>query len=216
MTDDYRPSSIIINHDAVLSITIDDYHQAATNAKIAGFDGVEIHGGNGYLLDQFLQDSTNYRTDGYGGNFKNRSKFFLEVTDAVCDVWNPANVGVHIAPRCDQNSMGDSNPLKTFGYLLKELSKRKIAFILSRAHIGNDNLAGSLKKIFDGGYIINENLSKSTAEKNIIQGNADAAAWGQYFISNPNLVNCFLKNLPLKPPNENNFYFGGATGYTDL
>ena len=111
---------------------IEQYRQGAQNAKEAGFDAVEVHGANGYLLDQFLQDGTNKRTDAYGGPVKNRARLMLEVVDAVVSVWGSGMVGMHLAPRGDTNSMGDSNPRATFGYVAQELGKRKIAFICAR------------------------------------------------------------------------------------
>ena len=111
---------------------VEAYRQGAINAKTAGFDGVELHGANGYLLDQFLQDSTNRRTDRYGGSIENRARLLLEVTDAAIGVWGAGRVGVHLAPRCDAHTMGDSDPLATFSYVARELGKRKIAFIFAR------------------------------------------------------------------------------------
>ncbi len=126
------------------------YRKGAENAKAAGFDGVEVHGANGYLLDQFLQDSTNQRTDAYGGPVENRARLMLEVTDACIEVWGADRVGMHLAPRRDAHSMGDSDPLATFGYVATELAKRKIAFICAREAIGPDSLGPALKKLFGG------------------------------------------------------------------
>ncbi len=109
---------------------VEAYRQGASNAKAAGFDGVEIHGANGYLLDQFLQDGSNQRTDRYGGSLENRARLMFEVTDAVVSVWGAGRVGMHLAPRCDSHDMGDSDPAATFGYVARELGKRKLAFIL--------------------------------------------------------------------------------------
>jgi 2,4-dienoyl-CoA reductase-like NADH-dependent reductase (Old Yellow Enzyme family) len=111
---------------------VEAYRQGAKNAKRAGFDGVEIHGANGYLLDQFLQDSVNKRMDRYGGSIENRARLMLAVTDAVVEIWGPGRVGMHLAPRGDANSAGDSNPKATFGYVANELGKREIAFICAR------------------------------------------------------------------------------------
>ena len=115
---------------------IEAYRKGAENAQAAGFDGVEIHGANGYLLDQFLQDSTNHRTDEYGGPIENRARLMLEVTDAVVSVWGPGRVGMHLAPRGDTHSMGDSDPAATFGYVARELGRRGIAFLCAREHAG--------------------------------------------------------------------------------
>ncbi|MFC4892056.1 alkene reductase [Pseudofrancisella aestuarii] len=192
-----------------------EYKQAAINAKKAGFDGVEIHGANGYLLDQFLQDGTNKRNDKYGGSLENRARLMLEVTDAVVDVWGHNYVGMHIAPRCDSHDMSDSDPVKTFSYLLSELSKRKLAFVFARASLGDDDLAGKLKSAFKGNYIINQQLDKETAEQMILDGKADAAAWGQRFIANPDLVRRYKEDIELNPPNPELYYHGGANGYID-
>lgn len=194
---------------------IADYRQAALNARRAGFDGVEIHGANGYLLDQFLQDSCNKRTDEFGGSIENRARLMLAVTDAVCEVWGSGRVGMHLAPRCDSHSMGDSNPRATFSYVARELGKRNIAFICARATLGSDNLARDLKQAFGGVYIINQNLTKQVAEAAILDGYADAAAWGKAYIANPDLVVRFKEHAPLNEPNPQTFYGGGSQGYTD-
>ncbi|MFN8769703.1 MAG: alkene reductase [Neisseriaceae bacterium] len=194
---------------------IADFKEAAINAKLAGFDGVEIHGANGYLLDQFLQDSTNLRTDEYGGSIEKRARLMLEVTDAVCEIWGNGRVGMHLAPRCDAQDMGDSNPLITFKYVAKELGKRKIAFICSRAELGDDNLAYELKNEFGGVYIINQEMTKANAEIEITIRHADACAWGKLFIANPDLVERFRINAELNTPDSSTFYTEGAAGYTD-
>ncbi|MCM3755292.1 alkene reductase, partial [Bacillus licheniformis] len=121
------------------------YRKGAENAKAAGFDGVEIHGANGYLLDQFLQDSTNRRTDAYGGPIENRARLLLEVVDAAIDVWGAGRVGVHLAPRGDAHTMGDSDPAASFGYVARELGRRKIAFIFTRESYSGDQLSPRLK-----------------------------------------------------------------------
>lgn len=119
---------------------IEAYRRGAENAKEAGFDGVELHGANGYLLDQFLQDATNKCTDAYGGSIENRARLMLEVADAVISVWGPGRVGMHLAPRGDAHSMGDSNARATFGYVARELGKRKLAFICVREHVGEGRI----------------------------------------------------------------------------
>jgi len=136
------------------------YRKGAENAKKAGFDGVEIHGANGYLLDQFLQDSTNRRTDAYGGPIENRARLMLEVTDACIEVWGADRVGVHLAPGRDSHDMGDSTPLETFGYVARELGKRKIAFIFTREGQGPDALGPMIKKEFGGVWIANQQLTR--------------------------------------------------------
>jgi 2,4-dienoyl-CoA reductase-like NADH-dependent reductase (Old Yellow Enzyme family) len=191
------------------------YRQGALNAKAAGFDGVEVHGANGYLLDQFLQDSTNKRTDAYGGPIENRARLLLEVTDACIDVWGADRVGVHIAPRGDSHTMGDSDPAATFGYVARELGKRKIAFLFARESLGDNRLGPQLKAEFGGPYIANEKFTLESAQKVLADGEADAVAWGQLFIANPDLARRFELNAPLNEPNPSTYYARGETGYTD-
>lgn len=194
---------------------VEAYRMGAENAKLAGFDGVEIHGANGYLLDQFLQDGTNKRSDQYGGSIENRARLMLEVTDAVISVWGADRVGMHLAPRGDAHDIKDSNPAETFGYVAKELGKRKIAFIFAREHQAPDSLGPALKKAFGGVYIANEKFTKESAEKIITSGDADAVSFGVPFISNPDLPRRFLENAPLNETNFQTLYSEGATGYTD-
>jgi len=191
------------------------YRKGAENAKKAGFDGVEIHGANGYLLDQFLQDSTNQRTDAYGGSIENRARLLLEVTDACIAVWGADRVGMHLAPRRDAHDMGDSAPLDTFGHVARELGKRGIAFICAREAIGADRLGPELKRIFGGVYIANEKLTKDSAEQLLTSGDADAVAFGQWFIANPDLPERLKRNAPLNAPRPDKFYAPTAEGYTD-
>jgi 2,4-dienoyl-CoA reductase-like NADH-dependent reductase (Old Yellow Enzyme family) len=191
------------------------YRQAAENAKQAGFDGVEIHGANGYLLDQFLQDSTNRRTDQYGGPVENRARLMLEVTDAVINVWGANRVGMHLAPRCDAHDMGDSQPSATFGYVARELGKRKIAFIVAREAIGEDSLGPLLKNAFGSVYIANEKMDKQSAQLLLDTGAADAIAFGKAFIANPDLPRRLQLDAPLNEWKMETFYHPSAEGYTD-
>jgi len=191
------------------------FRQGAANAKAAGFDGVEVHGANGYLLDQFLQDSTNHRTDDYGGPVENRARLLLEVTDACIDEWGAQRVGVHLSPRGDSHTMGDSNPSATFGYVARELGHRRIAFIFVRESLGENRLAPQLKAIFGGACIANEGFTKETAQQTLDAGEADAVAWGQLFIANPDLPRRFELNAPLNTPDASTFYGSGEKGYTD-
>jgi len=191
------------------------YRKGAENAQRAGFDGVEIHGANGYLLDQFLQDNSNHRTDEYGGPIENRARLMLEVTDAAIDVWGADRVGMHLNLRCDSHSMGDSNPAATFGYVAKELGKRKIAFILGRESLAAPRLAPAVKKAFGGVFIANEQLTKETAEKLVESGEADAVAFGKAFISNPDLPKRLKLGAALNEWDSSTFYSEGAKGYTD-
>lgn len=194
---------------------IEAYRLGAVNAQAAGFDGVEIHGANGYLLDQFLQDSTNKRTDDYGGPIENRARLMLEVADAVISVWGAGRVGMHLAPRGDAHDMGDSNPAATFGYVARELGRRKIAFICARESVGSKRLGPDLKKQFGGVYVANEAFTRDSAEQAIQTGEADAVAFGKPFIANPDLVKRFARNAPLNPPDSGTFYGDGPKGYLD-
>jgi 2,4-dienoyl-CoA reductase-like NADH-dependent reductase (Old Yellow Enzyme family) len=194
---------------------VEAFRKGAENAKAAGFDGVEIHGANGYLLDQFLQDGTNHRTDEYGGSIENRARLHLEVTDACISVFGPGRVAMHLAPRGDAHGISDSNPAATFGYLATELGKRKIAFIAAREHVGPPRLGPTLKKAFGGVYIANEQFTYEAANEVIASGEADAVAFGKLFISNPDLPRRFAENAPLNPPVPATFYGHGAEGYTD-
>ena len=192
-----------------------EYRRGAENAKRAGFDGVEVHGANGYLLDQFLQDSTNLRTDAYGGPIENRARLMLEVVDACIDVWGADRVGLHLAPRGDAHTMGDSNPLATFGYVAEQMRQRKIAFLCAREHEGADSIGPKLKTIFGGVFIANEKFTKESAEAAINSGRADAVAFGQLFIANPDLPKRFELSAPLNAPEPGTFYAQGPKGYTD-
>ncbi|WP_250435570.1 alkene reductase [Caballeronia sp. ATUFL_F2_KS9A] len=191
------------------------YRKGAENAKRAGFDGVEVHGANGYLLDQFLQDSTNKRTDAYGGPIENRARLLLEVVDQAIEVWGADRVGVHLAPRADSHTMGDSDRAATFGYVARELGRRKIAFIAAREHEAADSLGPQLKKAFGGVYIANEGFTKASAEAIIARGDADAVAWGKPFIANADLVRRFEVDADLNNWDTSTFYAPGAKGYTD-
>ncbi len=194
---------------------IEAYRRGAENAQAAGFDGVEIHGANGYLLDQFLQDSSNKREDGYGGSIENRARLLLEVTDAVVSVWGAGRVGMHLAPRGDAHDMGDSDLPGTFGYVARELGKRRIAFICARESTKAPRLGPELKAAFGGVYIANEGFDRATGEAVIKSGEADAVAFGKLFIANPDLVRRFSLGAELNPWNADTFYSEGPVGYTD-
>jgi len=191
------------------------YRKGAENAKRAGFDGVQIHGANGYLLDQFLQDSTNHRTDIYGGPIENRALLMLEVTDACIEVWGAERVGMHLAPRADSHTMGDSDRAGTFGYVARELAKRGIAFIAAREHVGEDSLGPRLKREFGGVYIANEQFTRESAQAALDRWDADAVAWGKLFIANPDLVKRFETGAVLNAPVPETFYAKGPEGYID-
>jgi 2,4-dienoyl-CoA reductase-like NADH-dependent reductase (Old Yellow Enzyme family) len=194
---------------------VEAYRKAAMNAQMAGFDGVEIHGANGYLLDQFLQDGSNHREDAYGGSIQNRARLLLEVTDAVISVWGPEVVGVHLAPRMDSHSMGDSDRLGTFTYVARELGEREIGFICARESKAEDWIGPKLKAAFGGVYIANEAFTQESAQAALDAGEADAVAWGKAFIANPDLVERFAQNAPLNELDTATIYTPDHHGYTD-
>ena len=194
---------------------VEAYRRGAQNAKAAGFDGVEVHSANGYLLDQFLQDSTNKRDDGYGGSIEKRARLLLEVTDAVVSVWSAGRVGVHLAPRADLHDMGDSNLPETFGYVARELGKRNIAFICARESTKTPRLGPDLKAAFGGVYVANEGFTREVAEAVVAAGEADAIAFGKLFLANPDLPRRFALGAPLNAWNADTFYSDGPVGYTD-
>ncbi len=194
---------------------IEAYRQGAEFAQAAGFDGVELHGANGYLLDQFLQDSSNTRTDEYGGRIENRARLMLEVTDAAISVWGRDRVGMHLAPRGDAHDMGDTNPAETFGYVVKALDKRGIAFICAREHQAPDSLGPQLRKAFSGVYIANEGFTGESAQAALDAGIADAVAFGKAFIANPDLPERLRTGAPLNELVPATIYSSDQTGYTD-
>jgi 2,4-dienoyl-CoA reductase-like NADH-dependent reductase (Old Yellow Enzyme family) len=216
-----------------ISRVIAEFKRGAENAQKAGFDGVHIHGANGYLLDQFLQDSTNQRDDDYGGPIENRARLMLEVADACIAVWGESRVGMHLAPRMDSHDMGDSDRLGTFGYVARELGKRRLGWIAAREAVIDENtklvdsqgnpkvirnaesIGPILKREFDGPFIANEGFDQQSAETLLAEGKADAVAFGKLFIANPDLVRRFREKAPLNPWDTATFYSGGERGYTD-
>jgi 2,4-dienoyl-CoA reductase-like NADH-dependent reductase (Old Yellow Enzyme family) len=199
---------------------IEAYRKGAENAQAAGFDGVEIHGANGYLLDQFLQDASNRREDDYGGSLENRARLMLEVADAVVSVWGAGRVGMHLAPRCDAHGMGDSDPAASFAYVARELGRRNLAFLCARESLAAPRLGPALKRAFNelapaGAYIANEGFTIDTAEAALAAGEADAVAFGKAFISNPDLPRRLRQGAPLNEWNADTFYSPGPEGYTD-
>jgi len=198
-----------------ISEVVDAFRKGAENAKRAGFDGVEIHGANGYLLDQFLQSSTNQRSDDYGGSLENRGRIMLEVVDACVDVWGAERVGLHLAPRCDAHGMGDDDPAATFGYIAREVGERNIAFIFAREGQDEPRQGPMMKEAFGGVFIANQGLSQRDGEGLIQAGEADAISWGQLIIANPDLPERFATGADLNEPNPETFYGDGPVGYTD-
>ena len=211
-TDYVTPRALTLDEIAEV---IEAYRKGAENAKRAGFDGVELHGANGYLLDQFLQDKVNQRTDDYGGSIENRARLMLEAVDAAISVWGPGRVGLHLAHRADSHDMGDSDLSATFTYVAKAMRERGIAFLMARERQGEDSLGPALKKAFGGAYIANEGFDQASAEAIIEKGDADAVGFGKLIIANPDLVARFRTGAPLNAWNSDTFYAPGAEGYTD-
>jgi N-ethylmaleimide reductase len=208
-----------------IPVIIEDYRKAAARAKAAGFDGVELHSGNGYLLDQFLQDGSNKRTDSYGGSVENRSRFLLEVVEAVASVWGGERVAVRIAPSGSWNGMSDSNPTALFTYVAEQLNR----FGLTYLHIIEPRVKGNvviaegqtpiaseqLRKVFKGKIIAAGGFEPDTAETVVDKGDADLVAFGRHFVSNPDLPKRIKLALPLNPYDRNTFFTFDARGYTD-
>ncbi len=200
---------------AELADVIAQFRLGAQHAQDAGFDGVELHGANGYLLDQFLQDCSNRRTDDYGGSIENRARLLLECTDAAISVWGKDRVGVHLAPRGDAHDLGDSDPLATFGYVAGQLGQRGIAFLCVREHTGAGRIGPQLKQRFGGLYVANEGFDRDSGNAVIAAGEADAVAYGKLFIANPDLPRRFAEGAGFNPPDFGTFYGDGPKGYTD-
>jgi len=200
---------------------IDAFKTGAANAIAAGFDGVEVHGANGYLLDQFAKDGANKRTDAYGGSIENRAKLMLEVTKAVAGEAGPDRTGIRLSPVTPANDISDSNPQPLFDYITDQLSALKLVYIhvIEGATGGpRDNAPfdyASLRKRFKGTYIANNGYDYALAKKILEENKADLIAFGKPFISNPDLVERLKKGAPLNDADRNTFYGGGAKGYTD-
>lgn len=200
---------------AEIAGVVEDYRRGASNAVDAGFDGVEIHGANGYLIDQFLQDGCNHREDQYGGSIENRARFMMEVADAVVSVWGADRVGMHLAPRCDAHGMGDSDPAALFDHVARELGRRRLAFLCARESHDRPALGPAIRRTFGGVFIANEGFTAATAREVIRSGDADAVAFGKPAIANADLVARIRGDLPWNEPDIGTFYDGGAKGYVD-
>ncbi|QAY94563.1 alkene reductase [Methylovirgula ligni] len=206
--------------DEIKSV-VRDYVAAAENAKKAGFDGVEIHGANGYLIEQFLKDKTNHRTDEYGGSVENRLRFALEVVDAVLSVLPRERVGIRLSPVTPANDISDSDPAKVYFPLVEQLSARGLAFIhvIEGATAGPRDYAPfdyvALRKTFSGAYIANNGYTRDLAIEALRENRADLIAFGIPFIANPDLVERLRRDAPLNKPDQPTFYGGDAHGYTD-
>ena len=205
---------------AEIPAIVEQYAQAARNALMAGFDGVEVHAANGYLIDQFLRDQTNKRTDRYGGSIANRSRFLMEVVDVVSTAVGAERTGVRISPQNTQNDIADSDPQTLFNYVAEQLSGKGLAYL----HIIEGDTSGlpvppfdyqNLKHLFGGLVIANNGFDKLRANKAIAEGRADLVAFGKPFIANPDLVIRLLLDAPLMPVNRETLYGGAEQGYTD-
>ncbi|MDQ9171685.1 alkene reductase [Oxalobacteraceae bacterium R-40] len=205
-----------------ISAIVEEFRQGAMNAKAAGFDGVEVHGANGYLLDQFLEDGTNQRTDEYGGSIENRARLLLQVVSAVSEVWGSDRVGVRLSPGGSFNDMCDSNPQETFAYAVGELAKMNLAYLhliepapSQGEHPLPDLSAKFFRPLFSGPIIVAGGYTLERANAAVEQGLADLVAFGQLFIANPDLVERFRRGAEFNPPDRDTFYGGGAKGYID-
>jgi N-ethylmaleimide reductase len=196
---------------------VDQYAQGATYAKEAGFDGVEIHAANGYLIDQFLRDGSNQRTDEYGGSPENRARFLYEVTCAVTSVWGGGKVGVRISPVNPFNDMSDSDPLTTFTKVAEGLNDYGPGYlhVVEPVSGAGTPVTPAIRKVFRRPLIVNGGYTRDTADAALASGVADLVAFGVPFISNPDLPQRLADNTPLNPPDRATFYGGGAEGYTD-
>lgn len=201
---------------------LDEYRRAAQNAKDAGFDGVEIHSANGYLIDQFLQDQTNHRDDEYGGSVENRMRFLREVIDAVVEIWDRERVGIRLSPLGQANDISDSDPEGLFTQVYKLISAEKLAYLhVVEEFYGVDTsqeereILKRLRGHFDGFYISNGGFEAASAAEVISGGHADAVAFGRDFIANPDLPERFRQGAELNAQDQGTFYGGDETGYTD-
>ncbi len=207
-----------LEHDEIKQI-IEQYRLATVNAKAAGFDGVEIHAANGYLIDQFIRDGSNQRSDEYGGSIENRSRFLNEVVQAVISSWDASRVGVRISPENTFNDIHDSDAQTTFYYIAEQLAAYDLAYL----HVLEGNMVDNSKKVdyrrikdlFSGHYMANMGYTLDRAKEAVANGNADSIAFGSLYIANPDLVERFKMNAPLNTPNQDTFYGGDEHGYTD-
>lgn len=201
---------------------VEQFRRGAENALEAGFDGVEIHGANGYLLDQFVRDNTNLRDDRYGGSVENRARLHLEITEAVVGVWGAERVGMRLSPSGTFNDMHDSDPETTFGHLTRELDRFGMAYlhVVEPNHHDVQNgeqavYSGQLGKLFEGPIMVNGDYDLDSAERVIEEGQADLVSFGKLFLANPDLPERFRKDTALNEPDRESFYGGDHRGYID-
>lgn len=229
-TAEWKPTPILIPRaleTAEIAGIVEDFRKAAQNSKEAGFDGVEVHGANGYLLDQFLEDGSNKRSDQYGGSIENRARLLLEVVDACIGVWGKGKVGVRLSPYGTFNGMSDSDPVALFTYVLSQLSERGIAFVdlieprSSSAGSSDANVSGQpdtakiFRSAFKGVLISAGGYTPELAVDAVSSSKVDAVSFGRYFISNPDLPERIKQNIALTKYDRSTFYGGGEKGYTD-
>jgi N-ethylmaleimide reductase len=201
---------------------VEDFRRGARNARDAGFDGVELHGANGYLIDQFLRDSTNKRTDRYGGSASNRARFLIEVMEALIGEWGGERVGVRLSPTNPYNDIADSNPAATFSTAARELNRLGIAYLhIVEPGPGDPVAAGEMpdirffRKIWRGSLIANKGYDLERANAVLRDGDADLVSFAALYLANPDLDERFRKGGPFNPPDRKTFYGGAAKGYTD-
>jgi N-ethylmaleimide reductase len=210
------PRALLLNE---IPGIIEQFRKGAQNAKAAGFDGVEIHGANGYLLDQFLKDGSNKRTDKYGGSVRNRARLPLEITEAVIGVWGADRVGYRISPHFSSYSISDTDPRETYSYLAEEMNNLGLGYLHMVEPIGaiapDSRLAPLIQDIFEGTLILNGGYDSSSGNEAIEKGYADLIAFGVLFLANPDLPVRFMKNAPLNSADVSTFYVGEEKGYID-
>ena len=206
---------------------VEQFRCGAENAKAAGFDGVEIHGANGYLLDQFLRDGTNVRTDQYGGSIVNRSRFVVEVAEAVTGVWGPERVGIRFSPFGTFNDMRDSNAMAQFRHIIGEMARLRMAYIhlvepradqapdAAPVDLGGKSIGGVFRDVFPGAIINAGGYDGPGAARAVARREAEAVAFGRWFISNPDLPERIRRGVELTPYDRSTFYGGDGKGYTD-
>jgi N-ethylmaleimide reductase len=210
-----------------IATIVESYRQAARNALAAGFDGVEIHGANGYLVEQFLQSRSNLRTDRYGGSIANRVRFLMEVTQAAIDVWGASRVGVRLSPYGIANGSGEADPMPLYSHAIEELNPLGLAYLhfieprssgAGRAEVNWQGVPSAMvlyRPLWKGVLITAGGFSGEAAEAAIAEGHADAIAFGRIFICNPDLPGRLQHGYPLRPYNRKTFYGGDVAGYTD-
>jgi N-ethylmaleimide reductase len=198
---------------------VEEFRIAAANAREAGFDGIELHAANGFLIEQFLRDDANLREDGYGGSVEKRARFLLEVVDAVLTIFGPEGVGIRLSPHFTVDGPGASDPHAQFTYVARELDRRGIAYlhlIEPDATPAEHKLGREIRSLFKGPLILADGFNRDSASRAIEEGRADFVAFGKLYIANPDLVERFrLPDAPLNTPDEATFHTGGDQGYTD-